>query len=74
MRAPCDAVAAQVADSGEGRWTAQEAIDLGIPVPVINAALMARFSSQDAGDFGARLLARLRNAFGGHALPPATDS
>jgi 6-phosphogluconate dehydrogenase len=64
------AVAAQIADSGEGRWTAQEAIDLGIPIPVINAALMARFSSQGAGDFGARLLARLRNAFGGHQLPP----
>ncbi len=66
-----DAVAARIADSGEGRWTAREAIDLGIPAPVINAALMARFSSQDAGDFGARLLARLRHAFGGHALPPA---
>jgi 6-phosphogluconate dehydrogenase len=65
------AVAARVDDSGEGRWTAKEAIDLGIPVPVINAALMARFSSQDAGDFGARLLARVRHAFGGHALPPA---
>ncbi len=63
-------VAAQVADSGEGRWTAQEAIDLGIPIPVINAALMTRFSSQGAGDFSARLLALLRNAFGGHTLPP----
>ena len=62
-------VATQVADSGEGRWTAQEAIDLGIPIPVINAALMTRFSSQGAGDFGARLLARLRHAFGGHPLP-----
>lgn len=65
------AVAARVDDSGEGRWTAQEAIELGIPVPAINAALMARFSSQDAGDFGARLLAGVRHAFGGHALPPA---
>ncbi|MGH8198094.1 MAG: phosphogluconate dehydrogenase (NAD(+)-dependent, decarboxylating) [Steroidobacteraceae bacterium] len=64
------AVAAQVADSGEGRWTAQEAIELGIPIPVINAALMTRFSSQGAGDFSARLLALLRNAFGGHTLPP----
>ena len=63
------AVAARVLDSGEGRWTAQEAIDLGVPVPVISAALMTRFSSQGNGDFGARLLARLRNAFGGHALP-----
>jgi 6-phosphogluconate dehydrogenase len=65
------AVAARIDDSGEGRWTAQEAIELGIPVPVINAALMARFSSQDAGDFGARLLAQVRHAFGGHELPPA---
>jgi 6-phosphogluconate dehydrogenase len=62
-------VAAQVGDSGEGRWTAQEAIDLGIPIPAINAALMARFASQGADDFGARLLAKLRNAFGGHQLP-----
>ena len=68
-----NSIAAHVADSGEGRWTAQEAIDLGIPIPVINAALMTRFSSQGAGDFGARLLAGLRNAFGGHALPPSTD-
>ena len=61
--------AAEVADSGEGRWTAQEAIDLGIPTPVISAALMSRFSSQGSGDFAARLLAMLRNAFGGHAIP-----
>ncbi|MEX2497218.1 MAG: decarboxylating 6-phosphogluconate dehydrogenase [Woeseia sp.] len=62
-------VAAEIADSGEGRWTAQEAIDLGVPTPVISAALMTRFSSQGGGDFGGRLLAMLRNAFGGHALP-----
>jgi 6-phosphogluconate dehydrogenase len=62
-------IAPEVADSGEGRWTAQEAIDLGVPAPVINAALMARFSSQGSGDFGARLLAMLRNAFGGHVIP-----
>jgi 6-phosphogluconate dehydrogenase len=68
-RTSLDSIAPEVADSGEGRWTAQEAIDLGIPAPVINAALMARFSSQGKGDFGARLLAMLRNAFGGHAIP-----
>jgi 6-phosphogluconate dehydrogenase len=62
-------IAARVADSGEGRWTAQEAIDLGVPTPVISAALMARFSSQSGGAFGARLLAKLRHAFGGHTLP-----
>ena len=63
-------VGARIADSGEGRWTAREAIDLGIPAPVISAALMTRFASQGADDFGARLLAIVRNAFGGHALPP----
>jgi len=63
-------VGARIADSGEGRWTAQEAIELGIPTPVISAALMTRFASQGADDFGARLLALVRNAFGGHALPP----
>jgi 6-phosphogluconate dehydrogenase len=68
---PAQDVAPVVADSGEGRWTALEAIELGVPVPAINAALMARFSSQGAGHFGARLLAKLRNAFGGHALPRA---
>jgi 6-phosphogluconate dehydrogenase len=64
-------VGARIADSGEGRWTAHEAIDLGIPAPVITAALMARFASQGADDFGARLLALVRNAFGGHPLPPS---
>jgi 6-phosphogluconate dehydrogenase len=67
-------VAAVVADSGEGRWMAQEAIDLGVPVPVINAALAIRFSSQGAGDFGASLLAGMRHAFGGHALPTINQS
>ena len=62
-------VGARIADSGEGRWTAHEAIDLGVPAPVISTALMARFASQGADDFGARLLALVRNAFGGHPLP-----
>ncbi len=66
-------VGARIADSGEGRWTATEAIDLGVPAPVISAALMARFASQGADDFGARLLALVRNAFGGHPLPPPKD-
>jgi 6-phosphogluconate dehydrogenase len=68
-RESLNSISAKVADSGEGRWTAQEAIDLGIPTPVITAALMSRFSSQDSGDFAHRLLAMLRNAFGGHAIP-----
>lgn len=61
-------VAPYVADSGEGRWTAQEAIEQGVPAPVITLALMARFSSQGQSDYASRLLAMMRNAFGGHAL------
>jgi 6-phosphogluconate dehydrogenase len=64
--AALDTVAPVVADSGEGRWTALEAIDLGVPTPVITAALMERFSSQGRGDYSDKLLAMMRNAFGGH--------
>ncbi len=61
-------VEAFVADSGEGRWTALEGIELGIPTPVMSLALMARFSSQGQQDFSAKLLAMMRNQFGGHAI------
>ena len=57
-----------VADSGEGRWTSIAGIELGVPTPVITAALMARFSSQGQQDFAARLLSLMRNQFGGHAV------
>jgi 6-phosphogluconate dehydrogenase len=57
-----------VADSGEGRWTAIESIELGVPTPVMTLSLMERFSSQGKGDFTNRLLARMRQAFGGHAV------
>jgi len=57
-----------VADSGEGRWTAIESIELGVPTPVMTLSLMARFASQGKGDFTNRLLARMRQAFGGHAV------
>ena len=57
-----------VADSGEGRWTAKEAVDLGVPAPVITLALAMRFASQGAGDYANRTLAMMRNAFGGHAV------
>jgi len=62
-----------VADSGEGRWTAIEAIERGIPAPVISTALMMRFASQGRADYGARLLALLRNAFGGHSVRREAD-
>ena len=61
-------IAPVVADSGEGRWTALEAIQLGVPAPVITAALLERFSSQGASDYERRLLAMMRNRFGGHAV------
>jgi 6-phosphogluconate dehydrogenase len=62
------AVAPVVADSGEGRWTAQEAVELGVPAPVITMALMARFASQGRADDAAKLLALMRAGFGGHAV------
>ena len=57
-----------VADSGEGRWTVFESIDLDVPAPIITLALQARFASRDAENYTARLLAALRNQFGGHAV------
>jgi 6-phosphogluconate dehydrogenase len=60
-----------VDDSGEGRWTVQESIDLGVPAPVITASLQARFRSRQPNPFGGRMLAALRNQFGGHAVQKA---
>ena len=61
-------IAPVVADSGEGRWTALESIELGVPAPVITMALMSRFSSQGRSDYARRLLAMMRARFGGHAI------
>ncbi len=63
-----DHIAPVVADSGEGRWTALEGIELGIPTPVMSLALMQRFTSQGKADYQSKLLARMRQAFGGHAV------
>jgi len=63
-----DRIAPLVADSGEGRWTAVESIDQGTPAPVISLALALRFASQGRADYANRLLAMMRNAFGGHAV------
>jgi 6-phosphogluconate dehydrogenase len=57
-----------VADSGEGRWTALEAINQRVPAPVMSLALMMRYASQGENDYPARLLAMMRNAFGGHKV------
>ena len=59
---------AYVEDSGEGRWTVQESIELAVPAPVITLSLQQRFRSRQEQPFGARMLAALRNQFGGHAV------
>jgi len=61
----------RVSDSGEGRWTIQAAIDEAVPVPVLSAALYARFSSRNKADFANRMQSALRHEFGGHAEQPA---
>jgi 6-phosphogluconate dehydrogenase len=57
-----------VVDSGEGRWTVEEAIDRAVPAPAISAALYARFASRDKDSLADKLLAAMRNQFGGHAV------
>ena len=66
--AALDAIAPHVADSGEGRWTVAEAVEQGVPAPVLTLALMARFDSQGKGDYAHKVLAMMRQAFGGHAV------
>jgi 6-phosphogluconate dehydrogenase len=61
-------VAAYVEDSGEGRWTVEEAVNRAVPLPAITAALYARFLSRQDNPFASRVLAALRHQFGGHAV------
>jgi 6-phosphogluconate dehydrogenase len=63
-----DGIAPFVADSGEGRWTATEAIDLNVPAPVITLSLLERLRSRDANSFSDKLLAAMRHEFGGHPI------
>lgn len=62
-----------VPDSGEGRWTALEAVEQGVPTPVMTLALMMRFATQGGNDFPAKLLAMMRKGFGGHAVKTGGD-
>ena len=62
-----------VDDSGEGRWTVQESVDLAVPAPVITMSLLQRFRSRQEEPFGGRLLAALRRQFGGHAVRRSGD-
>jgi 6-phosphogluconate dehydrogenase len=65
-----EGIAPYVSDSGEGRWTVMEAIDLAVSMPVITLALQQRFRSRDESPFADKLLAAMRNQFGGHAIKP----
>jgi 6-phosphogluconate dehydrogenase len=68
-----DDIAPLVADSGEGRWTALEGVELGVPTPVMSLALMMRFASQGRDEYADKLLAMMRKGFGGHAIQDAKD-
>jgi 6-phosphogluconate dehydrogenase len=61
-----------VDDSGEGRWTVQEAINENVPAPVITLSLISRFVSRQDESFSAKVIAALRNQFGGHMIHPET--
>ena len=63
-----DGIAPFVEDSGEGRWTVAEAIDLDVPAPVITLSLLERLRSRDDDSYADKLLAAMRNEFGGHAV------
>jgi 6-phosphogluconate dehydrogenase len=62
-----------VEDSGEGRWCVQQAVEAGVPAPVITQSLMSRFRSRQTDSFSDRLIAALRREFGGHGVMPAQD-
>ena len=68
-----DKLAGRVSDSGEGRWTVKAAIDEGVPVPVLSAALFARFSSRGEAIYADKLLSAMRQAFGGHVELPTGE-
>jgi 6-phosphogluconate dehydrogenase len=63
-----DGIAPYVVDSGEGRWTVAEAIDLDVPAPIITQSLIERLRSRDDDSYSDKMLAALRNQFGGHAI------
>ena len=72
--ADLSALSGYVEDSGEGRWMLADAVDRAVPLPVLTAALFTRFRSRADNPFGERLLAALRQQFGGHAVKPSADA
>ena len=69
-----DGFEGRVSDSGEGRWTAQAAVDLGIPASVLTSAVFQRFESRDNGEMAGKILSAMRHAFGGHHEKPSEES
>jgi 6-phosphogluconate dehydrogenase len=69
-----EGLAGRVSDSGEGRWTVKAAIDIGVPAPVLSAALYERFASRGEDHFANQVLSAMRQQFGGHNELPAGDS
>ena len=63
-----------VDDSGEGRWTIVDGIEMAVPTPALAASLYARFYSRQEGDYAARVLAALRNQLGGHAVKKVEET
>jgi 6-phosphogluconate dehydrogenase len=68
-----DELSSYVEDSGEGRWTVDASVELAVPAPVITAALQMRFRSRQGDPLGGKMLAAMRNGFGGHAVKKASD-
>ena len=68
-----DGFEGRVSDSGEGRWTCEAAIEVGVPAPVLTSALFGRFSSRDRDDFASRVLSAQRKQFGGHTELPGVS-
>jgi 6-phosphogluconate dehydrogenase len=69
-----DGIAPFVPDSGEGRWTVFEAIDLNVSAPIITSSLFRRISSRDEEEFADRILSAMREKFGGHAVKREVSS
>ena len=63
-----DSIEPFVSDSGEGRWTVLESVEQGVPTPVMTLSLMMRFATQGKNDYAAKMLAKMRQGFGGHAV------
>jgi 6-phosphogluconate dehydrogenase len=72
--ADLNALRGYVEDSGEGRWTVQEAIDLNVPAPVLTLSLLARLATRQEDSFSARFIAALRNEFGGHSVRRSAEA